>query len=76
MEAGHVEETVSGGKKLREKEKKMKEAKKERENSAKEGEERIYTIYMVIYIFGNCRFEQNRTRAAETLVSHKIYETN
>lgn len=54
----------------------MKEGKKERENSAKEGEERIYTIYMVIYIFGNCRFEQNRTRAAETLVSHKIYETN
>jgi len=24
----------------------------------------------------SCRFEKNRTRAAETLVSHKIYETN
>lgn len=46
-----------------------------RESEGKENKE-ICTIYTVIYLWEHCRFEQNRTRAAETLVSHKIYETN
>lgn len=46
------------------------------ESEGKGKEQRICTIYTVIYLWEHCRFEQNRTRAAETLVSHKIYETN
>lgn len=49
---------------------------KEENEERRRGEQRICTIYTVIYLWEHCRFEQNRTRAAETLVSHKIYETN